>query len=165
MTGRYVLYVFVDSLPDERRFDAGWRRFAEICRSLHRDGLNYDVQLRLDDAKPHVLITASGTAVPRKLPAARRYLLPQPIPPQRCSERAQEAAWFLPEYQSRRKDGTAYWRRHRTRYEELSAMAEDLLRAELEYWHELETLSRQRDHFKPGRTDETAHLDDEVLAA
>jgi hypothetical protein len=43
-------------------------------------------------------------------------------------------------------------------------MAEDYLRAEMEYWQELETLNRQREHFKPGRTDETAIADDEVAA-
>ena len=43
-------------------------------------------------------------------------------------------------------------------------MAEDRLRAELEYWQELEKLNRQREHFKPGRTDETAKADDEVAA-
>jgi hypothetical protein len=43
-------------------------------------------------------------------------------------------------------------------------MAEEHLRAELEFWHELELLSGQREHFKPGRTDETAYLDDEVAA-
>jgi hypothetical protein len=43
-------------------------------------------------------------------------------------------------------------------------MAEEQLRAELEYWRELELLSGQREHFKPGRTDETARLDDEVAA-
>ena len=34
----------------------------------------------------------------------------------------------------------------------------------LEYWRELELLSGQREHFKPGRTDETAYADDEVAA-
>jgi hypothetical protein len=43
-------------------------------------------------------------------------------------------------------------------------MAEEQLRAELEYWHEMETLSRQREHFKPGLTPETAYLDEEVAA-
>ena len=41
-------------------------------------------------------------------------------------------------------------------------MAEEHLRAELEYWRELELLSGQRQHFKPGRTDETTYADDEV---
>ena len=43
-------------------------------------------------------------------------------------------------------------------------MGEEHLRAEWEYWRELELLSGQRQHFKPGRTDESAHADDEVAA-
>lgn len=55
-------------------------------------------------------------------------------------------------------------RRGRARYQQLSQVAEKHLRAELEYWRELEFLSGQREDFKPGRTDETAHADDEVEA-
>jgi len=55
-------------------------------------------------------------------------------------------------------------RRGQARYQQLSQMAETHLRAELEHWRELEFLSGQREHFKPGRTDETAHADDEVEA-
>lgn len=76
-----------------------------------------------------------------------------------------EAAWFLPEYAQKRKSGTTYWAKHQARYQELSAMAEEHLRAELEYWRELELLSGQRQHFKPGLTDETAYADDAVEAA
>ena len=54
--------------------------------------------------------------------------------------------------------------RGRAGTQRLNAMAEEHLRAELEFWHELELLSGQREHFKPGRTDETAYLDDEVAA-
>jgi hypothetical protein len=43
-------------------------------------------------------------------------------------------------------------------------MADEHLRTEWGYWRELELLSGQRDHFKPGRTDETANADDEVAA-
>ena len=43
-------------------------------------------------------------------------------------------------------------------------MAEETLRAEFEFWREMELLSGQREHFKPGRTDETAYADDEVAA-
>jgi hypothetical protein len=166
MTGRYLIYTPADSTPDEKRFDRAWRRFAEICRSLHRDGLDYSVALNLTDAKPHVLVTACGKAKPRKKSGARRSvpLLP-PIPVLRCRERATEVEWFLPENRTRRKDGTAYWARHQARYQELSAMAEEYLRAELEYWRELELLSGQRQHFKPGLTDETAYADEEVTAA
>lgn len=162
MTGRYVVYVPLHSAPDERRFDRAWRRFAELCRSLHRDGLSYDVQLQLAEAKPHVLVTASGTPKPRKQPAARRLSLPAHVPAQRCRERALEAAWFLPEFRDKRKDGTAYWAKHQARYRELSELAEEHVRAEHEYWRELELLSGQRQHWKPGLTDETAYADDGV---
>ena len=164
MTGRYLIYTPADSTPDERRFDRAWRRFAEICRSLHRDGLSYGVQFNLMDTKPHVLITASGKAKPRKQSAPRHVTLPPPVPAQRCRERALEAAWFLPEFHEKRKDGTQYWRKHQARYQELSAMAEEYLRAEWEYWRELELLSGQRQHFKPGLSDETRSFDDEVAA-
>ena len=164
MTGRYLIFTPVQSAPDEKRFDAAWRRFAEVCRSLHRDGLDYSVTLNLGNARPHVLVMASGKAKPRKVAGAYRVLLPPPIPVQRCRDRATEVEWFLPENRERRKDGTAYWRRHQARYQELAAMAEEFLRAELEYWRELELLSGQRQHFKPGLTDQTACADDEVAA-
>ena len=164
MTGRYLILTPVASAPDEKRFDRAWRRFAEVCRSLHRDGLSYEVQLSLTGARPHVLITASGTAKPRKHGGARRVPLPPPIPAAVSRQRALEAAWFLPENRDRRKDGTADWSRRQDRYQELSAMAEEHLRAEWEYWRELELLSGQRDHFKPGLTDETRTSDDEVAA-
>jgi len=164
MTGRYLIYTPVESVRDEKRFDAAWRRFAETCRSLYRDGLIYNVQFNLTEAIPHVLITASGKAVPRKQPAARRFQLSQPISRKRCRERVDEARWFLPEFRERRKDGTLYWGRHRDRYRELSELAEEHVRADFEFWRELELLSGQREHFKPGRTDETANLDDQVAA-
>jgi hypothetical protein len=163
MTGRYLIHTPVDSAPNEKRFDAAWRRFAAVCRSLHADGLSYDVQLNLTALRPHVLITASGTATPRKVRAMHRLLLP-PVPVHRCRDRALEASWFLPENRERRNSNTTYWGKHQERYRELSGMAEDYLRAEFEYWQELESLNRQREHFKPGRTDETAYADDEVAA-
>jgi hypothetical protein len=164
MTGRYLIYTPVESARDEKRFDTAWRRFAEVCRSLHRDGLSYSVQLNLAGHNPHVLITASGTATPRKQAGAHRLPLPAPVPAQRCRDRALEAEWFLPENRERRNSGTSYWGKHQARYRELSQMAEEFLRGESEYWRELELLSGQREHFKPGRTDETANADDEVAA-
>jgi hypothetical protein len=164
MTGRYLIYTPAESARDEKRFDTAWRKFAEVCRSLNRDGLDYDVGLNLTAARPHVLITASGTAKPRRRPAARSFALPASIPAQRCRDRALEAEWFLPENRERRKDGTAYWGKHQARYRELADLTEELLRAEAEYWRELELLSGQRQHFKPGLTDETRTADDEVAA-
>lgn len=164
MTGRYLIYTPVESVRDEKRFDTAWRRFAEVCRSLNRDGLDYSVQLNLMDLHPHVLITAAGKAKPRKHPATRHFTSAPPMPAQRCRDRALEAEWFLPENRERRNSGTSYWGKHQARYQELSQMAEEFLRAEAEYWRELELLSGQREHFKPGRTDETANSDDEVAA-
>ena len=164
MTGRYLIYTPVERLPDERHFDKAWKRFAEICRSLHRDGLDYSVQLNLTGARPHVLILASGTAKPRKQSTPRHVALPPPVPAQRCKDRALEAAWFLPESATKRNNQTTHWRKHQDRYQELAGMAEETLRAELEFWREMELLSGQREHFKPGRTDETAYADDEVAA-
>ena len=160
MNGRYLIYTPVDSAPDERQFDRAWRRFADICRSLHRDGLDYNIRLNFGDAKPHAVITASGKAKPGKQTGTHRMPLPPPIPAQCC----REVEWFLPENLERRKPAADYWRKHQARYQELSAMAEEFLRAELEYWRELELLSGQRAHFKPCRTDETANADDEVAA-
>jgi hypothetical protein len=164
MTGRYLIHTPADSAPNEKRFDASWRRFVAVCRSLHADGLSYDVRFNLASANPHVLITASGTAKPRKVRAVHRLPVPPPVPLQRCRDRALEASWFLPENHQRRNSSTSYWGKHQARYQELSGMAEEFLRAEFEYWQELETLNRQREHFKPGRTDETANADDEVAA-
>jgi hypothetical protein len=164
VTGRYLIHTSVDSIRNERRFDIAWRKFAEVCRSLHRDGLDYSVQINLVGATPHVLITATGTAKPRRHSVPRSLTLPPPVPVQRCRERAQEAEWFLPENLERRNNHTSHWARRQARYQELSQMTEEYLRAESEYWRELELLSGQREHFKPGRTDETAHADDEAAA-
>ena len=164
MTGRYLILTPVESQPNEKRFDAAWRKFVSVCRSLHRDGLDYNVHLSLTDSRPHVLITASGKARPRKQPAAHRVALPPPITAQRCRERALEAEWFLPENQEKRNGNTSYWGKHKARYQELSSMAEEFIRAEAEYWRDMELLSGRREHFKPGRTDEAGHVSDEVAA-
>ena len=164
MTGRYVVFIPAESLPDERGFDRAWKRFTSLCRSLNRDGLDYDVRLNVTAPRPHILITASGVSKRRKVTASHRFTLPAPIPPQRCRDRALEVEWFLPENRERRNDGTAYWRKHAARHAELANMAEEFLRAEAEYWRELELLSGQRQHFKPGLSDETRSYDDEVAA-
>jgi len=162
MTGRYVIYIPRESWLDVRRFDTAWHKFVMLCRSLDRDGLGYDIQFNLSCTKPHVLVQASGTAKPRKQPSPRVITLPPPVPSRRCRERALEAEWFL--NAARRNNQTSYWRARQPRYKELSKMADEHLRAELEYWRELELISGQHQHFKPGRTDETAHHDDEVAA-
>jgi hypothetical protein len=164
MTGRYLIYTPVQSARDEKRFDSAWSKFADVCRSLHREGLSYDVQLNLAAPCPHVLITASGKAVASRSATRRAFTLPQPVPVERCRERALEASWFLPENRERRNSNTTHWRKHQARYQELSAMAEEQLRAEFEFWRELELLSGQRQHFKPGLSEGTSCADDEVAA-
>ena len=165
MTGRYVIYTPRESWLDARQFDKAWHTFVALCRSLDEDGLRYDVEFNLTSNRPHVVVTAAGTPRPRKpRPASRRLTLPPPIPAQRCAIHAQEAEWFLPENRTRRNAATTHWRYRGERFNELNAMADEQLRAEVEFWHEMELLSGRREHFKPGRTDETAKLDDEVAA-
>lgn len=164
MTGRYLIYTPIDSARDERRFRLGWQRFAETCRSLHRGGLAYSVEINLTHLKPHVVVVASGIPKPCKQSATRGLSIPLPIPPQRCRERALEAEWFLPENRERRNSNTPYWRTHHARYRELTEMAEEFIRGEAEFWREMELLSGQRQHFKPVRTDAAPIADDEVAA-
>jgi hypothetical protein len=164
MTGRYLIYVPADSTPNEKCFDASWRKFVSLCRSLDQDGLSYKVELNLADFRPHIVITATGKAKPRKQSAVRHFTLPPRILFQRCQDRAREVSWFLPENRKRRNENTTYWIRHQARHQELAGMGDEFLRADFEYWKELESLSRQREHFKPRRMDETAKADDEVAA-
>jgi hypothetical protein len=116
MTGRYLIHTPVESARDEKRFDKAWRRFAEVCRSLHRDGLSYEVQLHLAGDNPHVLIY-------RK----RDGQISQAIGRAPCDPAAPSACATLARTSAR-------------------------------------ALSGQREHFKPGRTDETASAVDEVAA-
>ena len=132
---------------------------------MANDGLDYHVTLTLDGDDPHILITAWGTPVGKRKPNARpRHVIPQPLKAEVCAIHSQEVEWFLPENHQRRNSHTTHWRRRSGRYAELNAMAEEQLRAELEYWREMELLSGQRQHFKPGLTDETLWADDEVAA-
>ena len=173
MTGRYrisMLPLLDNGIPrvwePEKRTAQRWHLFAETCRSLAADGLNYSVSFALMGDDPHILVTASGTSARKRKPSGtvRRIGLVPLLKPAQCANRAQEAEWFLPENRERRNRYTEYWRRRGARYTELNAMAEEQLWAELEYWRELELISGQRQHFKPGRTDETAYQDDEVAA-
>ena len=164
MTGRYLIRTPRESWQDSKRFDANWHKFVTLCRSLDRDGLNYEVQFNLASENPHMLITASGTAKPRKHSITRAFTLPPPVPAQRCRDRAVEAEWFLQENRDRRNNDTAYWRKRYARHQELAGMAEEQLRAELEYWREMELLSGQREHLKPGQTNVIEPTDDEVAA-
>jgi hypothetical protein len=164
-----MLPLFDDGIPrvwePEKRTAPRWHLFAQTCRSLAADGLDYSVSFALIGDNPHILITASGkcTRKPKSFTGPKFRILP-PLKTQACATHAQEVEWFLPENRSRRNTNTNHWRRRQSRHDELAAMAGDHLRAELEYWRELELISGQRQHFKPGLTDETLYVDDEVAA-
>ena len=167
MTGRYRITLANTKGVGrpERLTRQRWSAFVRTCESLAADGLNYAVTFAFTGNSPHILITASGKATrKRRLAALPKHGMVQPVKPKQCAIHAQEARWFLPENRTRRNSDTTHWRTRAGRYAELNAMAEDQLRAELEYWRELELLSGQREHFKPGRTDETAYQDDEAAA-
>ena len=172
MTGRYrisMVPLLDNGIPRTweqlGRTAQRWHLFAETCRSLAADGLDYSVSFALTGDSPHILITAFGNATRKSKPRApAKHGMGQRVKHAQCAVHAQEAAWFLPENRERRNANTTHWRTRVGRYAELNAMAEEQLRAELEFWHELELLSGKREHFKPGRTDETAYLDDEVAA-
>ena len=167
MTGRYRITLAdprAHTRPDRVTLKR-WSVFVNTCESLAADGLDYSVAFNLTGDDPHILITASGTPTRKRRPAALpRHGMVQPLKAAQCAIRAQEAAWFLPENRASRNDHTTHWRNRGSRYAELNAMAEEELSAELEYWRELELISGQREHFKPGRTDEIVYLDDEVAA-
>jgi len=149
----------------EKRTAQRWHLFAQTCRSLAADGLDYSVSFALIGDNPHILITASGTCTHKpKSFIGPKLKIVSPLKPPECAVHAQEVEWFLPENRIRRNSNTDYWRRRRNRHDELAEMAEEQLRAELEYWRELELISGQREHLKPGLTDETAFMDDEVAA-
>ena len=172
MTGRYrisMVPLLDNGTPRtweaEKRTAQRWRLFTETCRSLAADGLDYTVTFALTGDTPHILITASGKSTRKsKATSLHKRRIVSPLKPQQCAIHGQEVKWFLPENRERRNANTTHWRTRASRYAELNAMAEENLRAELEYWRELELLSGQRQQLKPGRTDETACLDDEVAA-
>jgi len=141
-----------------------WSIFVHTCESLAAYGLDYAVTFALAASDPHILITASGTATRKRRQVAPRHGMVQPLKPDTCVMHAREAEWFLPENATKRNSNTTHWQRRGARFAELSAMAGEQLRAEAEFWREMELLSGQRQHFKPGLTDETAWADDEVAA-
>jgi hypothetical protein len=165
MTGRYkIILNSWRAWESDTRTAKRWSVFVNTCRLLDRDGLSYEVTFALEGDNPHILILASGQVRRRHSRSQSVARLIPPVKSAECAVRALEAAWFLPENAAKRNSGSTHWRRRGARFAELSAMAEEQLRADLEYWRELELLSGQRQHFKPGLTDETAWADDEVAA-
>jgi hypothetical protein len=165
MTGRYkILLNSWRTWEPEKRTSKRWSLFVNTCRLLANDGLNYEVTFTLAGDNPHILIMASGQVMRKRSRSQCAQRLVAPVKSQECALRAVEAEWFLPENAAKRNNGTAHWQRRGARHAELSGMAEEQLRAEVEFWHELELLSGQRQHFKPGLTDATVWADDEVAA-
>ena len=165
MTGRYkIILNSLRTWEPEKRTAKRWSLFVNTCRLLANDGLNYEVTFSLEGDNPHILIVASGQVRRRRSRSQCVQRLIPPVKSQECALRALEAEWFLPENATKRNSGTTHWQRRSARYAELSTMAEEQLRAEVEFWRELELLSGQRQHFKPGLTDETVWADDEVAA-
>lgn len=167
MNGRYriTLAHAGRGILAERIICKRWSTFVHTCESLAASGLPYFVSFFLTGQDPHILITASGSPNVQGMRASvRRIGLVQPLKPQQCAVHALETKWFLPENREKRNADTTHWRTRAGRYAELNKMAEEELRADLEYWRELELLSGQRQHFKPGLTDETRWADDEVAA-
>jgi hypothetical protein len=165
MTGRYkIQFNSWRVFEPEKRTARRWSLFVNTCRLLARDGLDYGVTFALNGDDPHILIRASGKVTrKRSLTVARRAMVP-PVIAEQCALRAQEAEWFLPENAAKRNTTTTHWRRYSARYAELNALADEHLRAEVEFWRELELLSGQRQHYKPGMTGEMVSADDEVAA-
>jgi hypothetical protein len=165
MTGRYKITLNSWRMWEpEKRTARRWSLFINTCRLLARDCLDYRVTLALDGDDPHILITASGTVTRTRRQTSPRHGMVPPVKCEQCAARALEAEWFLPENATKRNSNTTHWRRRAGRYAELDTMAEEHLRAEVAFWRELELLSGQRQHFKPGLTDETTWADDEVAA-
>lgn len=165
MTGRYKITLnSLRTWEPEKRTARRWSLFVNTCRLLARDGLDYRVTFALDGDDPHVLINAWRQPSRKRKRTATSRPAPPALKPEACALRAQEAAWFLPKNRDRRNSDAEHWRRRRARYAELSGMAEDELHAEREFWRELELLSGQRQHFKPGLTHESVWADEEVAA-
>jgi hypothetical protein len=167
MTGRYRINLAYAGrgILAERITRKRWSVFVRTCEALAADGLTYFVSFVLAGDEPHILITATGQVkAKRKAVKGPRHGMVLPLKSTQCAVHAQEVKWFLPENRERRNADTTHWRTRAGRYAELNAMAEEQLRAELDYWQELELISGQREHFKPGLTDETQWQDDEVAA-
>ena len=149
----------------ERIFRRRWSNFVHTCESLAADGLTYFVSFVLSGDDPHIVTTAAGKVRrKRRQPMGPRIGMVQTVKVVNCATHALEAAWFLPENATKRNANTTHWKRRTERYSELNTMAEEQLRAEVQYWRELELLSGRREHFKPGLRHENRYQDDEVAA-
>lgn len=253
MTGLYRIFVNNGPRYFRSEYDRSpkcWSLFVSLCRSLTRDGLNYEVEFHLnDEIPPHILVRAWGKAKHRRRKVVSKPSIPPPPTNEQCSKRLAEAERSLRSIRRQmrhkltRRSYTCRWRYdydghwqetaerrkvlgrwlakrlrvnrssavtmqdyrgldqllgHRVR--RLSEISEhyrpgsikgyvltELLHVngnrlkwaddepsmfpfteyqsallDVEYWREMEVLSGQREHGKPGRNDENAYADDEV---
>ena len=62
MTGRYK--IFINPQSSSRRYrqeeKQRWSVFVALCRSLAKDGLDYEIELHVTGEIPHILVRASG---------------------------------------------------------------------------------------------------------
>ncbi len=87
MTGRYKVLLHLDSASSHNGdFRAGWHRLIDLCQSLDRDGLSYDLQFNLVDS-PHAVVNASGTAKPQKMRRARVSTMPPALSAEQIQKR------------------------------------------------------------------------------
>lgn len=87
MTGRYRVLLHLESANTHNGdFRAGWHRLINLCQSLERDRLHYDVQFDLADS-PHAVVSASGTAKPQKMRRARVSTIPPALSTEQIQKR------------------------------------------------------------------------------
>lgn len=116
----------------------GWSAFTAVCRSLAADGLEYSIKIVID-TNPHILIVASGTAKRRKnQPIVLKFKPSEPLKNEKCCRELSEAEKVLKASRARMACGLDH-------YAESEAA-----RLDVEYWQEMERISGQREHFKPG---------------
>jgi hypothetical protein len=103
MTGRYRVYLPLNSAEGcgfrrdrNPRFDDCWSRFVELCASLNRDGLNYDVQFNFTPSAeqcsdvvpgPYAVVIAQGTPKPRVQRRSRAIIIPPALSTEQVQKR------------------------------------------------------------------------------
>lgn len=94
MTGRYLVKLPADSKPayypygkhPDRNpdYDGAWSRYVNLCRSLNRDGLAYQVRIDTHGDLLMAEIRAHGKPKPKPTTNHRRAPDPEPLSMERC---------------------------------------------------------------------------------
>ncbi len=111
MTGRYKIFIGASQgYFDLYKPASGWSGFVAICRSLHHDGLNYQIRIVIDD-KPYILMTAKGT--PKQRRQTRKLLLAkpkyEPLKHEKCERELTEAEKRLTRMRDRMRGRSCGW--------------------------------------------------------